>query len=193
MIESITGFLTKFLDYSQENLNLYAYAFIRHLFKIAASFLLTIPLALEREYFSRSLGLRTFPLVAVASCGYVLVSESFIGDNPDAKARIMQGLMTGIGFIGGGAILKQNDDVIGAATAVSLWSTGTVGAAVAHNRYEIAILIAFLNFLALRVLSPLKDGMEEAGLHEDQETFPEDAGEDENKGEESSEKDDGGK
>jgi putative Mg2+ transporter-C (MgtC) family protein len=179
MIETITGFLTKFLDYSQESLNLYAYTFIRHLFKIAASFLLTIPLALEREYFSRSLGLRTFPLVAVASCGYVLVSESFIGDNPDAKARVMQGLMTGIGFIGGGAILKRDNNVIGAATAVSLWSTGVVGAAVAHNRYEIAILIAFLNFLALRVLSPIKDGMKEAGLRQDRETFPDSSEEDE--------------
>lgn len=171
MIESIASFLANFLNYSQESLNLYAHSFIRYLFKISASFLLTIPLALEREYFSRSLGLRTFPLVAVASCGYVLVAESFIGDNPDAKARIMQGLMTGIGFIGGGAILKRDGNVVGAATAVSLWSTGVVGAAVAHNRYEIAILIAFLNFLALRVLSPLKDGMEEAGLHDDQESF----------------------
>ncbi|MFP4030159.1 MAG: MgtC/SapB family protein [Desulfococcaceae bacterium] len=192
MIESITGFLAKFLDYSQESLNLYAYTFIRHLFKIVASFMLTIPLALEREYFSRSLGLRTFPLVAVASCGYVLVSDSFIPDNPDAKARIMQGLMTGIGFIGGGAILKQDDNVIGAATAVSLWSTGVVGAAVAHNRFEIAILIAFLNFLALRVLSPLKDGMEEVGLHEDQKTFSEESDKDGDEGEESSDKNDGG-
>lgn len=103
--------------------------------------------------------------MAVASCGYVLVSESFIGDQPDAKARVMQGLMTGIGFIGGGAILKQESKIMGAATAVSLWSTGTVGAAVAHNRFEIAILIALANFIALRVLSPIKDEMDEAGLH----------------------------
>lgn len=185
MIESITGFFAKFLDHSQESLNLYAYTFIRYLFKISASFLLSIPLALEREYFSRtrSMGLRTFPLVAVASCGYVLVGDSFIGDNPGAKARIMQGLMTGIGFIGGGAILKGNDHVRGTATAVSLWSTGTVGAAVAHNRFEIAILIVALNFLALRVLSPLKDGMKEAGLRQDRETFADSSDGEEEEGE----------
>jgi len=176
MIEIVSDFFSRMSDLFLSFFSFYWYTFLKYLFKIGISFLLAIPLALEREYFSRSLGLRTFPLVAVASCGYVLVSESFIPDNPDAKARIMQGLMTGVGFIGGGAILKQDDNVIGAATAVSLWSTGTVGAAVAHNRYEIAILIAFLNFLALRVLSPLKDGMEEVGLHEDREAFP-DAGE----------------
>ena len=190
MIESITGFLAKFLDHSQESLNLYAYTFIRYLFKISASFVLSIPLAFEREYFSRtrSMGLRTFPLVAVASCGYVLVGESFIGDNPNAKARIMQGLMTGIGFIGGGAILKGNDHVRGTATAVSLWSTGTVGAAVAHNRFEIAIVIVALNFIALRVLSPLKDGMEEVGLRHDKETFPDSSeGDDESSDEDDSE------
>jgi len=136
----------------------YWFVFIEYLFKIVAAFVVTLPLALEREYFSRSLGLRTFPLVAVASCGYVIIAESFLtADNPDARARIMQGLMTGIGFIGGGAILKEGkNEIRGTATAVSLWSTGTVGAAIAFNRFEIAILVAGLNFIALRVLSPLK-------------------------------------
>lgn len=165
MWENITSFFKDVYDYTLSFSDLYWYTFIKYLVKLSASFILTLPLALEREYYSRSLGLRTFPLVAVASCGYVLVSESFIGDNPDAKARVMQGLMTGIGFIGGGAILKQENKIMGAATAVSLWSTGTVGAAVAHNRFEIAVLIALANFVALRVLSPIKEEMDEAGLH----------------------------
>jgi putative Mg2+ transporter-C (MgtC) family protein len=165
MWDSIAAFFTDIYDYAQSFSDVYWYTFIKYLVKLSAAFIITLPLALEREYFSRSLGLRTFPLVAVASCGYVLVSESFIGDNPDAKARVMQGLMTGIGFIGGGAILKQEDKIMGAATAVSLWSTGTVGAAVAHNRFEIAILIALANFIALRVLSPIKDEMTDAGMH----------------------------
>ncbi|MFW5810807.1 MAG: MgtC/SapB family protein, partial [Thermodesulfobacteriota bacterium] len=84
----------------------YWFTFLEYLFKITAAFLVSLPLALEREVYSRSVGLRTFPLVAVASCGYLLIAEGFLsGDTPDARARIMQGLMTGIGFIGGGAIL----------------------------------------------------------------------------------------
>ena len=159
MWESITTFISGLYDYSKSLSDLYWFTLVKYLVKLSAAFILTIPLAVEREYYSRSLGLRTFPLVAVASCGYVLVSESFIGDAPDAKARIMQGLMTGIGFIGGGAIIKQDSKVMGAATAVSLWSTGVLGAAVAHNRFEIAVLIAIANFVALRLLSPIKEEM----------------------------------
>jgi len=147
----------------------YWFTFLKYLFKITAAFLVTLPLALEREYYSRSLGLRTFPLVAVASCGYVLIAESFLGgDTPDARARIMQGLMTGIGFIGGGAILKKGkDEIIGTATAVSLWSTGTVGAAIAFNRFEIGVLVAGLNFVALRILSPIKEEIDEDSYTDD--------------------------
>lgn len=66
------------------------------------------------------MGLRTFPLVAVASCGYVLVALSVSGESDEAQARIIQGLMSGIGFIGGGAILKEGANVRGTATAASI-------------------------------------------------------------------------
>ncbi len=76
--------------------------------------------------------------------------------------------MTGIGFIGGGAILKEGkDEIRGTATAVSLWSIGTVGAAIAFNRFEVAILVAGLNFIALRVLSPLKKTIDNDDSFED--------------------------
>jgi putative Mg2+ transporter-C (MgtC) family protein len=141
-------------------------SFLNHLLKILVAFFLAFPLALEREHHSRTLGLRTFPLVAVASCGYVLIAESFfIDDNydPEVRARIMQGLMTGIGFIGGGAIMKKGKNaIIGTATAVSLWSTGTIGAAIAFNRLEIALVVAALNFILLRVLSYIKKDMKDS-------------------------------
>jgi putative Mg2+ transporter-C (MgtC) family protein len=114
--------------------------FFNHMLKIITSFFLALPLALEREHHSRTLGLRTFPLVAVASCAYVLIAETFMGENgdPDVRGRMMQGLMTGIGFIGGGAIMKEGKNtIVGMATAVSLWFTGTIGAAIAFGRIEI--------------------------------------------------------
>lgn len=97
------------------------------------AFLLALPIALEREKSTRIMGLRTFPLVAVANCGYVLMAIGFIGPGgEDSKARVLQGLMGGIGFIGGGAILKQGVNVRGTATAASVWSTGALAAAVAY-------------------------------------------------------------
>jgi putative Mg2+ transporter-C (MgtC) family protein len=65
--------------------------------------------------------------------------------------------MTGIGFIGGGAILKHGASVRGTATAASVWNTGAIGAAVAFHRYEIAVVLAVINFLTLRLLTEFKD------------------------------------
>lgn len=134
--------------------------FISNLIKLLIAFAVTLPVAWDREKKSRSMGLRTFPLVAMASCGFVLVAADIVGfDDPNAQARIIQGLMTGIGFVGGGAILKDGGSVEGTATAASIWGTGVIGAAVAYGRYEIAIAVSLLIFALLRGLQPVKEQM----------------------------------
>jgi putative Mg2+ transporter-C (MgtC) family protein len=129
---------------------------IGELAKLMAAYLLAVPVGWYREKEAHSIGLRTFPLVSMASCGYVLLSMPHGVQNIDAEARIIQGLVAGIGFIGGGAILKSGENVHGTATAASIWNTGVLGAAVAQNRFGIAIMLAALNLVALRVLLPLK-------------------------------------
>lgn len=124
--------------------------------KIAIAYVLALPVAWDRENEARSAGLRTFPLVAVASCGYMLFAVETFAGSPDAQARLVQGLITGIGFIGGGAILKDRGSVHGTATAASIWNTGAIGVAVAYGRYEIALVLSIINFATLRFLSPLK-------------------------------------
>ena len=121
--------------------------------RILLSYLLTMPIGWEQEREAHSVGVRTFPLVAIASCGYLLVA--FPGD-PQAQSRVLAGLITGIGFIGGGAILKEGGTVRGTATAASIWSTGVVGAAVAMGRYEVAVILSLLNLVTLKVLWRLK-------------------------------------
>lgn len=119
---------------------------------MAASFLLALPVGWEREQTGRSAGLRTFPLVAIASCAYVLVSTYAFNDDTQAQSRVLEGLVTGIGFVGGGAILKSTDRVKGTATAASVWTTGAIGAAVAHGRLDIAVLLSGVTFATLRWL-----------------------------------------
>ncbi len=116
---------------------------------------LSLPIAWDQELESRGVGLRTFPLVAVAACGYSLVGMSVL-DSTDAEARVLQGIITGIGFIGGGAILKSKGSVIGTATAASIWNTGLIGIAVAFSRYEIAIVMGLINFVTLRYVRRIK-------------------------------------
>lgn len=131
-----------------------------NLLSVGVAYLLALPIGWNREQNARSAGLRTFPLVAVASCGYILLARSIFNDGGEAEARILQGLMTGIGFIGGGAILKHGMSVRGTATAASVWTTGAVGASVAYHRYEIALVLSLINFLTFRFLTELKDDLE---------------------------------
>lgn len=126
-----------------------------NLVHLGIAYVLAIPVAFDREQASRSAGLRTFPLVAVAACGYMLVGISVLSTT-DAEARVLQGLITGIGFIGGGAILKSGGTVTGTATAASIWNMGLIGIAVAFSRFEVAILMSAINFLTLRYVRRLK-------------------------------------
>jgi putative Mg2+ transporter-C (MgtC) family protein len=66
------------------------------------------------------------------------------------------GPITGIGFIGGGAIIKQSGAVQGTATAAGLWATGAVGAAIGLGSYDVAIVIALFTSFTFHGLSPLK-------------------------------------
>lgn len=127
-----------------------------NLMHLGIAFVLALPAAWDREDAAHGIGLRTFPLVAVAACGYTLVGVSVL-DSTDAEARVLQGLITGIGFIGGGAILKSNGNVSGTATAATIWITGLIGMAVAFDRYEIAILMSLISFFTLRYVRYFKE------------------------------------
>ena len=132
---------------------------------LLVAFLLALPTAWNRERGQRRMGLRTFPLVAMASCAYVLIGVAITGESPESLARIIQGLITGVGFIGG-AILKSEDEVRGASTAAAIWATGAIGAAVALDRHELAISIAVMTFLVFLVLTPVREVMDRGSEEE---------------------------
>jgi len=127
-----------------------------HLIALAIAYALAFPIGWNREKEERSAGLRTFPLVAVACCGLVQAAESIAADNPEALARIIEGLITGMGFIGGGAILRKEDSVRGTATAASLWVTGAIGIAVGLAAYDVAVMLTIVTAATLWLLPPLK-------------------------------------
>jgi putative Mg2+ transporter-C (MgtC) family protein len=129
--------------------------------KLFVAYILALPVGWYREREAHSVGVRTFPVVAVASCGYVLLGAPSNHMSLDAQSRIIQGVVAGIGFIGGGAILKSEGGVHGVAAAASIWNIGVVGASVAQNRYLLAATLAGLNLLTLRLLLPLKAKLDE--------------------------------
>jgi len=153
-------------------MSLGASAFWSDLGKIALTYILTLPIGWEREQEAHSVGVRTFPIVAMASCGYLLLIHHQAQHDLAAESRLLQGLITGIGFVGGGAILKEGATVRGTATAASIWNTGVLGAAVAIGRYEIAVILSLLNLLTLRGLLPLKRRLDAKAEQKEQEHHP---------------------
>ncbi|WP_439598020.1 MgtC/SapB family protein [Falsiroseomonas sp.] len=138
--------------------------FLRHLLfdygpnvrDLGIAYALAFIIGWNRERESNSAGLRTFPLVAIASCGFVQAAEPITQNNPEAVARIVEGVITGIGFIGAGAILKGDAMIRGTATAASIWATGAIGAAVALGSYHVAVTICLFTAVTLYALTPLK-------------------------------------
>lgn len=127
-----------------------------HLLALVIAYVLALPIGWNREKAERSAGLRTFPLVAVATCGFIQAAERIALGEPEAMARIIEGLITGMGFIGGGAILRRDDSVRGTATAASLWITGAIGVASGVSAYDVAVMLSAITILTLWALSPLK-------------------------------------
>ena len=127
-----------------------------HVVALLAAYALAFPIGWNREHEERSAGLRTFPLVAVATCGFIQAAEAITATSPEAMARIIEGLITGMGFIGGGAILRRENTVKGTATAASLWITGAIGVSVGLGSYDVAVMLSVATIATLLALSPFK-------------------------------------
>ncbi|WP_426957129.1 MgtC/SapB family protein [Muricoccus radiodurans] len=138
-----------------------SFAILPHLKALAIAYVLALPIAWDREKEGRSAGLRTFPLVAIAACGFIQACEGFLRGEAEATARIVEGVIGGIGFIGGGAILKGSAGIHGTATAAALWATGAIGIASALGAYDVAVVISLMTFLTLALLTPLKSNKSE--------------------------------
>jgi putative Mg2+ transporter-C (MgtC) family protein len=133
-----------------------AFAVLPHLAALSVAYGLAIPIGWNREREERSAGLRTFPLVAVASCGFVQAVETIMADDPAAIARVLEGVIAGIGFLGGGAILQQKHSVKGTATAASLWSTGAIGVACGMGSFDVAVVLTLFILLTFWIMAPFK-------------------------------------
>jgi putative Mg2+ transporter-C (MgtC) family protein len=131
---------------------------LRLLVAIVLSCALALPLGWERKRHSHAdVGLRVFPLVAVGACVYVFIGQQvFSGESRTEQADMLQGLMTGIGFVGAGAIIKHSGGVSGLATAAAIWTTGAIGAAVAYGFYALAVMLTLVNLVILALTRKLK-------------------------------------
>ncbi len=98
-------------------------------------------IGIQRERANKPAGLRTHILVTLGTCLIVLACTAF-GMNSDGLSRVIQGIVTGIGFVGAGSILKINEDrdVQGLTTATSVWIAAGIGVAVGLGTLGLAII-----------------------------------------------------
>lgn len=98
----------------------------------------------EREQHGREAGVRTYGAVSLGACVFALISTHITGgNNPHVIAA---GVVTGVGFLGAGVIMKDNGSIVGLTTAATLWATASIGLAVGYGMYILAMLVAFLVF-----------------------------------------------
>jgi putative Mg2+ transporter-C (MgtC) family protein len=109
-------------------------------------------IGLERELDRQPAGFRTHSLVALGSCLFTVVSGyAFLGSGAD-PTRIAAQVVTGIGFIGAGAVLQYRGHIRGLTTAASLWSVAAIGMAAGAGLYALAVLGAALVLAVLWLL-----------------------------------------
>ena len=115
-------------------------------------------LGLEREMTHHPAGLRTHMLVALGSAGFVLTGFFLLThlpkDVPISLSSIIQGIITGMGFIGAGAIMKEGLNIRGITTAASLWVASTVGLMAACGALFLAAATTMLALIALLLSRP---------------------------------------
>jgi putative Mg2+ transporter-C (MgtC) family protein len=130
--------------------------------RLLAAMLLGAVIGLQRERTGKPAGLRTHILVSLGAALFVLAPlESGMDD--DALSRVIQGLVTGIGFLGAGAILKLQEkrEVEGLTTAAGIWMTAAIGLAVGLGRLGLAVVSTILTWVTLSLLGQMEQRMNE--------------------------------
>src|SRR5260370_21468463 len=127
----------------------------RVIIRLIAATLFGAIVGIQRESTRKPAGLRTHMLVSLATAAFVTACSA-VGMSLDGFSRVIQGIVTGIGFIGAGTILKlsQAHEIMGLTTSVSVWMTAAIGVTVGLGNLGIAMMITIL---ALVILALEKD------------------------------------
>lgn len=121
-------------------------------------------IGLEREIKDKPAGLRTFMLVSFGAALFVLI-PILLGDtqrSDDALARVIQGITAGIGFVGGGVILRESQPqpegtrIRGLTSAAAIWVAAALGTAAGCGLWKLSVIAAVLTLMVLKVVKKLE-------------------------------------
>lgn len=132
--------------------------FYDDLARVGAAALLGGAIGLEREWHGHWAGLRTHIMVAIGAAIFVIGGTTAHGQGIDGPSRVIQGVASGIGFLGAGTILKLSDkmEIKGLTTASSIWLAAALGVAAGLAEYALAVASAAISLFVLGVLGPVE-------------------------------------
>jgi putative Mg2+ transporter-C (MgtC) family protein len=141
------------LSYGFPDIRQFAHVIIR----LIASVFLGAAIGLQRERVGKPAGIKTHMLATLGTTVFVLACINF-GMNSDGLSRVIQGIVTGIGFLGAGAILKLDEmrDIKGLTTAASIWISSAIGVSVGLGALGLALLATILTLLVLAIIGSLE-------------------------------------
>jgi putative Mg2+ transporter-C (MgtC) family protein len=130
---------------------------VRVTIRLIAAMLAGAIVGLQRERSGKPAGMRTHILVCMGTAMFVIAGDELAMEQ-DAMSRVIQGLATGIGFIGAGAILKQESrrEIMGLTTAAGIWMTAAIGVVVGIGHLGTAALGVLFTWVVLAVLVKLE-------------------------------------
>lgn len=112
-------------------------------------------IGIEREMSSKPAGLRTNVLICLGAAIFTIIAKELGGENTDAASRIIAQIITGVGFIGAGAILHTKSDIQGLTSAATIWLVAAIGIACGAQYYMIAVVTTVIVFAVLLVLAQI--------------------------------------
>ena len=126
--------------------------------RLSLALLVGVLLGLNRWLHHKSAGIRTHSLVAIGSATAVLLIGEFVKDDAQSVSRVLQGLITGLGFLGAGVIIRERNSqrIHGLTTAASLWACALIGAAFGAGQYILGSLALCAILITLIIGGPLE-------------------------------------
>ena len=117
----------------------------------------------ERRLRHKAIGIAGMTLVALGSATYMLLARHLAATDPASLSRALQGILQGIGFLGGAVIFKSGTDVRGIKTAAAVWITGAVGMAIGTWFWGLGVVVGLATFAVLLLADVTSPPGREAG------------------------------
>jgi len=140
------------------------YDFLDTLVSLVTAFVFGTLIGVERQYRQRSAGLRTNVLVAVGAAAFVDLANHLTG--PEGSVRVIAYVVSGIGFLGAGAIMKEGMNVRGLNTAATLWASAAVGCSAGADMIAQAALLTIFVLGGNTLLRPLVNAINRIPIDE---------------------------